>query len=92
MKNKYKILISSVMAISLVLGGCSLNKDETLKPTEYLTDNENTESVEETSNDAASSDQSIVVVENLFEPILEALNEENVTSATEEATEETSTS
>ena len=87
MKNKYKILISSVMAISVILGGCSLNKDEALQPTEYLSDTENTESVEATTNDAASSDQSIVVVENLFEPILEALNEENVT---EEATEATS--
>ncbi|WP_026523048.1 SGNH/GDSL hydrolase family protein [Butyrivibrio sp. VCB2001] len=91
MKNKYKILISSVMAISVILGGCSLNKDEALQPTEYLSDTENTESVEATTNDAASSDQSIVVVENLFEPILEALNEENVPEEATEATSEENT-
>ena len=88
MKNKYKILISTVMAFSLILGGCSLNKDETLEPTEFLTDKEN---AEEPAGDAASTDQSIVVVENLFEPILEAIeNEEDLTKKTEEASEETS--
>ena len=90
MKKKYKILISSVMAFSLILGGCSLNKDEALEPTEYLSDKENTETVEQSANDAAATDQSIVVVENLFEPILEALEEENVTEASSEATDATS--
>ena len=93
MRKKYKILISSVMALSLILGGCSLNKDEVLEPTEYLSDKESTESVELEANDAASTDQSIVVVENLFEPILEALDEEKLpeesTEATSETTEET---
>ena len=91
MKNKYKILISSVMAISLILGGCSLGKDEALEPTEYLSDKQDTETVEQATNDAAATDQSIVVVENLFEPILEALDSESAAEAsTEEIVEEDS--
>ncbi len=85
---KYKILISTVMAFSLILGGCSLNKDEALEPTEYLSDNKNTD---EANSDSASTDQSIVVAENLFEPILEVLeNEEEITKASEETSEENS--
>ncbi|WP_022768195.1 SGNH/GDSL hydrolase family protein [Butyrivibrio sp. NC2007] len=85
---KYKILISTVMAFSLILGGCSLNKDEALEPTEYLSDDKN---ADEANNDAASTDQSIVVAENLFEPILEALeNEEELPKTQEETTEESS--
>ncbi len=87
MRNKYKILISSVMAISLILGGCSLNNDTALEPTEYLSDKENSDSADTAASDAAATDQSIVVVDNLFEPILEALNEENVQEATAEASE-----
>lgn len=90
MKNKYKILISSIMAISLILGGCSLNKDEALEPTEYLSDKQDTETVEQATNDAAATDQSIVVVENLFEPILEALDEENLPDKSTEETSESS--
>ena len=71
MKNKYKLLISTFMAFTLILGGCSLNKDEALEPTEFLSDNENSNEAQTT--DEASTDQSIVVVENLFEPVLEAL-------------------
>ncbi|WP_026520250.1 SGNH/GDSL hydrolase family protein [Butyrivibrio sp. FCS006] len=85
---KYKILISTVMAFSLILGGCSLNKDEALEPTEFLSDNKN---ANEANDDSASTDQSVVVVENLFEPILEALeNEEELPKTQEETTEENS--
>ncbi len=85
---KYKILISTVMAFSLILGGCSLNKDEALEPTEYLSDNANES---ESISDEASTGQSIVVVDNLFEPILEALeNEEEITKTPEETPEENS--
>ncbi|WP_022766571.1 SGNH/GDSL hydrolase family protein [Butyrivibrio sp. XPD2006] len=71
MKKNTKILLSSIMTLSLFLSGCSLNKDNLLEPTEYLSDTPTEVSLE--NNDAAADGQSIVVVENLFEPILDAL-------------------
>ena len=84
MKNKYTLLISLFMACSLVLGGCSLGKEEALQPTEFLNDKDT--SGEENSSDEATSEQSIVVVENLFEPILEALDTEEIVDNKEEET------
>lgn len=71
MKRSTNIILSALMASSLILSGCSVNKDDVLEPTEYLTDNDGQADAQ--SSDAAADSQSIVVVENLFEPVLEGL-------------------
>ena len=87
MKRNTKIILSSIMAFSLILSGCSLNKDNLLQPTEYLSDNQDAQGADD--SDAASADQSIVVVENLFEPILDALeNDAAVDNVSAEASTE----
>ncbi len=77
MRRNTKILLSSIMTLSLFISGCSLNKDNLLEPTEYLSDTPTEVNLE--SNDAAADGQSIVVVENLFEPILDALENDAAT-------------
>lgn len=87
MKRSTNIIISTVMAFSFILSGCSLNKDNVLEPTEYLSDNEDKTIVE--NSDAAADGQSIVVVDNLFEPVLGALENDQVAeNAVAEASKE----
>ena len=88
MKRSTNIIISTVMAFSFILSGCSLNKDNVLEPTEYLSDNEDKTIVE--NSDAAADGQSIVVVDNLFEPVLGALENDQVAenAVAEASTEE----
>lgn len=87
MKRSTNIIISTVMAFSFILSGCSLNKDNVLEPTEYLSDNEDKTIAE--NSDAAADGQSIVVVDNLFEPVLGALENDQVAeNAVAEASKE----
>ena len=87
MKRSTNIIISTVMAFSFILSGCSLNKDNVLEPTEYLSDNEDKTTAE--NSDAAADGQSIVVVDNLFEPVLGALENDQVAeNAVAEASKE----
>ncbi len=84
MKNSLRILLTSVTTISLLLSGCSLSNTGAPEATEFLNDNEkNTEddlAAESESADAASKDKSIIVVDNLIEPILEAVEGDTASS------------
>ena len=90
MKRNIKMFLALFSSLSIALTGCSLSGDDTPKATEYLSDKE-TEVVEE--DNAAASGTSIVVVEDLFEPILEELEHEDeimAEKAAEEASQESS--
>ncbi|WP_024867313.1 GDSL-type esterase/lipase family protein [Butyrivibrio sp. FCS014] len=70
MKKNLKLITTILLTSTLVLSGCSLKAYENTKTAEeYVSDA--IASVEETTEDAAETDSSIVVIENLFEPLLE---------------------
>ena len=77
-------MITALMTVSFVLSGCSLSKDDSIQSTEYLTDKAD-ESTSENS-DAAANDQSVIVANNLFEPVLEAIETDQKEKAEEETT------
>lgn len=88
MKKRFISMITALTTLSFVLSGCSLSKDESIESTEFLTDKANEATSE--NSDAAVDGQSVIVAESLFEPILEALDnnqtEENPVEATPEET------
>ena len=97
---KLKLLTSIILTASLVLTGCSLGSDaDTRSAQEYI--NDDLVSSVETSGDAASAEDSIIVVDNLFEPLLNEIaasaesstisNEAENASATDAATAAAST-
>ena len=83
MKKQFISILAALMTISFVISGCSLSKDDSIQSTEYITDKADEDA--SVSNDTAADGQSIIVAENLFEPVLEALE-----TAQEEQTEEKS--
>ena len=88
MKKRFISMITVLMTVSFILSGCSLSKDESIESTEYLTDKADEAASE--NSDAAANDQSVIVAENLFEPILEALeNDQEKDTSQETTTEET---
>ena len=81
-------MITVLMTVSFILSGCSLSKDESIESTEYLTDKADEAASE--NSDASTDGQSVIVAENLFEPILEALETNQEEEKTEEPTAEES--
>ncbi len=74
MKN-IKMYLALFSSLCIALTGCSLSGGDTPKATEYLTDGES-EVADKVEEDASSKEDSIVVVDNLFEPVLEELEHE----------------
>jgi lysophospholipase L1-like esterase len=87
MKKKLSILLTTIMTCGLIITGCEGQTDAQTAQ-EYLSDNK--DAITAQLNDAAATDQSIVVVENLAEPILEEPEQSNAADAasTESSTEE----
>ena len=86
MKKRFVSMITALMIVSFVLSGCSLSKDDSIQSTEYLTDKADEATSE--NSDASTDGQSVIVAENLFEPILEALETNQEEEKTEEPTAE----
>ena len=84
MKKRINTTIALLTTFSLLLTGCSLSKSDVDQAKEYLSDNQEADA--ETSDDAASSASSIVVINDLFEPILE--EKANLEAATEASSED----
>ena len=60
------------MTTTLVLSGCSLKADnDTMEAQEFV--NDDVASAEDSAEDIAATDSSIIVVKNLFEPVLEEI-------------------
>ncbi len=87
MKNNNRILIGLIAAFSIALGGCSVPDQGAIETTEYI--NDQTEQAQNAA-DSSTTGSSIVVVDNLYEPILEALEREQAANAasTEASTED----
>ena len=85
MKKQVKFFISIIMTSALVLSGCSLSNEEPQEATEYVNDS----ATEAESTDSAAEDNSTVVVKDLFEPILEAVENDasSEASSSDAATE-----
>ncbi len=77
MKKNIKMVLALFSSLSIALTGCSLALGEAPEATEYLSDKEAEEEVSVEEEDAASAEDSIVVVNNLFEPLLEELEHED---------------
>ncbi len=77
MKKNNRFLIAMIAAFSIVLGGCSVPDQGAIESTEYLTDK--ADQAQNVTDTSATGD-SIVVVDNLYEPILDALEEMQSTS------------
>ncbi len=89
MKKNNRFLIAMIAAFSIVLGGCSVPDQGAIESTEYLTDK--TDQAQNTTDNSATA-SSIVVVDNLSEPLLDALDESQATeSASTDASAEAST-
>ncbi len=72
MKNKFNLLISTAITISMILGGCSSEAPEATEATEFLNDETGISAVAgDSSDDSASADQSIIIIDKLIEPLLE---------------------
>ncbi len=84
MKKRINTTIALLTTFSLLLTGCSLSKSDVDQAKEYLSDNQEADA--ETNDDAASSASSIIVINDLFEPILE--EKENLEAATEASSED----
>ncbi len=76
MKRNIKMLIALFSCLSIVVTGCSMAGDATPSATEYLSDKEETEK-EDGQDNAASLEKSIVVINDLFEPVIEELERED---------------
>ena len=68
MKKIHSLLLAGISCAGILLGGCSLSNNDAREAVEYIGD---TASEEDSSVDDASARNSIVVVNDLFEPILE---------------------
>ncbi|MCR5671144.1 MAG: SGNH/GDSL hydrolase family protein [Butyrivibrio sp.] len=77
MKKRIAIMLTAITMASTVLAGCSLSKENLNIADEFVNDEtenkENSEDAEST-GDYASSDTSKIVVNNLFEPLLEEVS------------------
>ena len=80
MKKRIQLITALIMTTTLVLSGCSLKADEDTKEAQEFI-NDEIEATEESSEDTAASDSSVIVVKNLFEPVLE-----EITSSAESST------
>ena len=89
MKKNIKMVLALFSSLSIALTGCSLSGGDTPKATEYLTDEES-EETEKVEDEASSKEDSIVVVNNLCEPVLDELEHEDeiASEKTEEETQE----
>ncbi|MBP3199672.1 MAG: SGNH/GDSL hydrolase family protein [Butyrivibrio sp.] len=90
MKNRITLLMALLSTTCIVLSGCSLPEKNVKEATEYIGDGASTETSDE---DAATSEKSVVVIDNLFEPLLEEVSSStaSVEASTEEKTEEKET-
>lgn len=72
MKKRIKMITAAFLATAITLTGCSLPMDESQKATEYVSDEASTgESADSAA--AASTDENIIVVDDLIEPLIEEL-------------------
>ena len=70
MKKSIRFAIALLSSASIILTGCSMSGEEVKEATEYLND-EGSEASEEVS-EAASEASSTIVIEDLFEPIIDS--------------------
>ena len=68
MKKRITLLMALLSTTCIVLSGCSLPEKDVKEATEYIGDDASTE---DSAEDEASAEKSIVVIDNLFEPLLE---------------------
>lgn len=84
MKKSIKLGIVILSSISLLLGGCSLSKEDIPEANEYLSDSKNTET--DAADEASTLSSEIVVINDLFEPVIkEEENQENASEAAVDA-------
>ena len=89
MKKRISIVLALLSAVSMSVCGCSLPEESVKEATEFLNDNGE---VTEESDEASSGSSEIVVINDLFEPILEKSSEEsNEVAATESVSIDEST-
>lgn len=83
MKKRITLLMALLSTTCIVLSGCSLPEKDVKEATEYIGDGASTE---DSAEDAAASEKSIVVIDNLFEPLLEEVSssDASVEASTEE--------
>ena len=88
MKKRISSISALLVAVSISLCGCSLPEESVKEATEFLNDNGE---VTAESDATASLSSEVVVINDLFEPLLEekAASEASTESATEASTEET---
>lgn len=86
MKKKVSIILALLSTVSISVCGCSLPEESIKEATEYLNDNGD---VVEESDAASSLSSEIIVINDLFEPILEE-NTESASEASSEASTEAS--
>ncbi|RKM57848.1 SGNH/GDSL hydrolase family protein [Butyrivibrio sp. CB08] len=89
MKKSITFAIALLSSMSIIFTGCSLPNKDVKEATEYIGDNANTENSAE---DEAASEKSIVVINDLFEPLLEEVSTaeaSNEASTEEEKKEDT---
>ncbi len=93
MKKSIKPVISALMTASILLSGCSMSPDDAIEATEYVNDAQSVaDSSAESTQDAASTQQSLVVVNDLFEPVLEEKSIAEASTAQSTETETTAAS
>lgn len=88
MKKRISIVLALLSAVSMSVCGCSLPEESVKEATEFLNDNGETT---EASDEASSATSEIVVINDLFEPILEGNTEEVTEVATESVSIDEST-
>lgn len=90
MKKKLAFILTLITVTCSVATGCSLSKSDVNKADEYVNDNTQSESEQDTA-DFATASTSTIVVKNLFEPLLEEISASATTSTIEAAPDEAST-
>ncbi len=75
MKRNIKMFVALFSCVSMILTGCSMAGDDAPSATEYLSDKETEK--EDIQENAASLEKSIVVINDLFEPVIEELERED---------------
>lgn len=85
MKKSIRLGIVLLSSVSLLLGGCSLSKEDIPEANEYLTDSKE---AEDAADEASTLSSQIVVINDLFEPVIDPEKTEASESSTEASTEE----
>ncbi len=84
MKNKFNLLISTAITITMILSGCATETPDATEATEFLNDETGIAATTgDSTDDSASADQSIIIVDKLIEPLLEDEIADNTRSAAE---------